>query len=59
MIKILINILNEHGNLEVFMSADTEGNSFGSFEETGEGFYNIQDGKIVIYPWEDHIGGIK
>jgi hypothetical protein len=55
LIKILQNVQREDGNLKVFMSSDTEGNSFNSIEESGEGLLAIDKKILILYPWEDNL----
>ena len=40
------------GDLEVRLSADTEGNGFGSIGVTP---FDVTDGKLYIYPEVDHL----
>ena len=53
LIKALREIKKENGNLEVYLSSDSEGNSF-STTDYEHGFYWDKE-KVVIYPFKENI----
>lgn len=52
LIRKLQAIKREVGDIEVYMSEDSEGNGYGTIDNTSFGFSN---GKLAIYPYVDHI----
>ena len=53
-----VNGVEKPGNLEIFMSADTEGNYFNSLNKEDMFRYdkNTEQGNVVtLWPWEDDI----
>ena len=50
LIENLQEILENEGDLPIIASIDEEGNSFNTFDPTGDTSYNVQNGLLVLYP---------
>ena len=55
LIKILNNLAEEDKKRNVFISRDTEGNGFGTLDETVSICIDEDSNSILIYPFEEYI----
>lgn len=53
MIKILKKIKETEGDLDIYLSSDPEGNSYGTVDKSS--FGKIGDKGLAIYPFEENL----
>ena len=52
LVRQLEKIKNLKGNIEIYLSSDSEGNSYGT---TADGSVYWDDDKVVLFPWKENI----
>lgn len=55
LIENLQDLLEKEGDIPVVMSSDEEGNSFNTFDPTGDTSYGCEGGILILYPSSERI----
>ena len=55
LVKCLGEIKKQHGNVEVFMSSDSEGNSFSNLGKEMEDSIAFNNKKVILFPYDEGI----
>jgi len=53
--SILLQIKKEQGDLEIYMSSDSEGNSYGTLGKEARDSIHWDEKRVILYPFQECI----